>query len=204
MPEETIREIVDLAARAPSGGNLQPWRVYVLCPAVRDRLVATVAERMKITPRGEEHAYAIYPPKLKEPYRSRRFQIGEALYATLGIPRDDKPGRLRQFARNFQFFGARNALMITLDRDMGPPQWSDVGMYLENIMLLAREFGLHTAAQEAWAMWPETVCDVLSIPDEEIVFCGMAIGYIDETAPVNTLESKRVPLDEFAVFVSPD
>ncbi len=202
VPADTIRDILGRAARAPSGGNLQPWRVYVLDTGVRDRLVSTVAARMKDKPRGEGAEYHIYPPDLKEPYRSRRFQIGEALYATLGIPRDDKPARRRQFARNFEFFGARSTMMITIDRDMEPCQWSDVGMFMQNVMLLARENGLHTAAQEAWAIWQATVREVLSIPDNEMVFCGLALGYMDDTAAVNSLESTRVPLEEFATYVT--
>jgi nitroreductase len=202
VPAETIRDILCRAARAPSGGNLQPWRVYVLDSEVRDRLVSTVATRMRDQPRGEGAEYHIYPPDLKEPYRSRRYQIGESLYATLGISRDDKEGRRRQFARNFEFFGARSTLMITIDRDMEPGQWSDVGMFLQNVMLLARENGLHTAAQEAWAFWQATVRQILSIPENEIVFCGMALGYVDDADVVNSLETTRVPLEEFTTFVT--
>jgi nitroreductase len=202
VPAETIRDILCRAARAPSGGNLQPWRVYVLDSEVRDRLVSTVATRMRDQPRGEGAEYHIYPPDLKEPYRSRRYQIGESLYATLGISRDDKEGRRRQFARNFEFFGARSTLMITIDRDMEPGQWSDVGMFLQNVMLLDRENGLHTAAQEAWAFWQATVRQILSIPENEIVFCGMALGYVDDADVVNSLETTRVPLEEFTTFVT--
>ena len=139
VPRETIESILSLAARAPSGGNLQPWKVYALLGPARDELVRRVAEARKQHLMGERPEYHIYPPELTEPYRTRRFRIGEAMYATLGIPREDKAARLKFFSGNWEFFGAPAGLIFTIDRQMQQGQWSDLGMFLENIMLLARE-----------------------------------------------------------------
>lgn len=195
-----IREILSRAARAPSGGNLQPWRVYVLTGAARDELVRRVRQKMQQTPMGETPEYHIYPPDLTEPYKSRRYQVGEAMYATIGIPRSDRAGRLKQFVRNWEFFGAPVGLIFSIDRQMQQGQWADLGMFMENIMLLAREQGLHTCPQEAWAVWHTTIREYLSISPSEMIFCGMAIGFADETAPINRLESERAELDAYATF----
>jgi nitroreductase len=195
-----IREILETAKRAPSGGNLQPWRVWVVGGEELVRFKALIREKMSANPRGEGTEYNIYPPDLKEPYKSRRFKVGEDMYATIGVTREDKLGRLMQFARNFEFFGAPCALFFAIDRQMQQGQWADLGMFIQSIMLLAREHGLHTAPQEAWAIWYKTVGEFLSIPPELMLFCGMGIGHIDPTAPINSLRSERAPLDEFATF----
>jgi nitroreductase len=197
---ETIRRILLQAARAPSGGNLQPWRVYVLLGAARDELVRRVKEQMTQTPMGETPEYHIYPPQLTEPYKTRRFRIGEAMYATMGIPREDRAGRLKHFVRNWEFFGAPVGMIFTIDRQMQQGQWADLGMFMENIMLLAREEGLHTCPQEAWALWHKTIREYLTVPQNEMIFCGMGLGHADDAAPVNALESERAPLEEFALI----
>lgn len=201
VPGEIVRRILDTARRSPSGGNLQPWHVWVLGGSEMIRFKDVIRGKLETHPFGEAAEYDIYPPKLKEPYRSRRFQCGEDLYATIAVSRDDKQGRLAQFARNFEFFGAPAAFFFAIDRTMGPPQWSDVGMFLQSIMLLAREHGLHTCPQEAWAMWGPTVRAYLSIPEELMLFCGMAIGYMESDHPINSLRTQRAPLDEIATFV---
>jgi nitroreductase len=198
VPEATVRAILDAARQAPSGGNLQPWRVYALTGAPLAGLVALVRTRMPSHPRGEDPEYDIYPRELWEPYRSRRFKCGEDLYATLGVQREDKLARLLQFARNYEFFGAPVGLFFCLDRRLGPPQWSDVGMYMQSVMLLAREHGLDTCAQEAWSVWPRTVGEFLGLPPELMLFCGMALGCRDESAPINRLRTERAPLEEMA------
>lgn len=200
VPRATIEAILRAAARAPSGGNLQPWKVHVLMGAARDELVRRTRERMAENPRGGVPEYHIYPPELTEPYKTRRFQVGEAMYATMGIPREDKARRLMQFVRNWEFFGAPVGLIVSIDRQMQEGQWADLGMFLQSIMLLAREHGLHTCAQEAWAPFHETIRAYLDIPSEEMIFCGMAIGHADEAAPINTLVSDRAPLGEWATF----
>ena len=200
VPGATVRSILEAARQTPSGGNLQPWHVYALAGEPLAELLARVRSRFRTHPRGEETEYAIYPPELWEPYRSRRYQCGEDLYATIGVRREDKVGRLMQFARNYQFFGAPVGLFFCLDRRMGPPQWSDVGMYMQSVMLLARENGLHTCAQEAWSVWHGTVREFVDMPPELMLFSGMALGYRDESAPINTLRTERAPLEAFATL----
>lgn len=194
---ETLKVILETAARAPSGGNLQPWRVHVLLGDARNELVRRVAEKRKTSPMGETPEYHIYPPELTEPYKSRRFRIGEAMYATMGIPREDKMARLKFFSGNWEFFGAPAGLIFTMDRQMQQGQWADLGMYMQSIMLLAREHGLHTCPQEAWAVHHSVIREYLEVPANEIVFCGIAIGHADDTAPVNSLVSERAPIAEY-------
>jgi nitroreductase len=200
VPRAVIEEILVKASRAPSGGNLQPWKVHVLIGPARDELVRRARERMTVNPRGGIPEYHIYPPELTEPYRTRRFVVGEQMYATLGIPREDKARRLMQFVRNWEFFGAPVGLIVSIDRQMQQGQWADLGMFLQSVMLLAREYDLHTCAQEAWAPFHEVVRDYLEIPPEEMIFCGMAIGHADAAAPINSLVSERAALAEWAVF----
>lgn len=197
VPRETLEAILERAARAPSGGNLQPWRIHLLLGAARDELVRRVAQVRATRPMGEQPEYHIYPPELSEPYRTRRFRIGEAMYAALGIPREDKMARLKFFAGNWEFFGAPAGLIVTMDRQMQQGQWADLGMYLQNVMLLAREHGLHTCPQEAWALFHPTIREYLGVPANEMIFCGMAIGHADETHPVNAVVSERAPLAEY-------
>jgi nitroreductase len=200
VPLESITRILSLAARAPSGGNLQPWKVHVLMGAARDELVRRVAEARQTNPMGEAPEYRIYPPHLTEPYRTRRFRIGEAMYGTMAIPREDKAARLAFFAGNWAFFGAPVGLLFAIDRQMQQGQWADLGMFMQSIMLLAREHGLHTCPQEAWAVWHRVIREYLKVPENEMIFCGMALGYADIDAPVNALRSERAPLEEFAVI----
>ena len=197
VSRETVESILAAASRAPSGGNLQPWKVYVLLGEARDELIRRVAERRKTKALGEAPEYSIYPPALTEPYKTRRFRIGEAMYGALGIPREDKMARLAFFSKNWEFFGAPVGLIVTIDRQMQQGQWSDVGMFLQNVMLLAREHGLHTCPQEAWAVWHRIIREYLAVPENEMVFCGMGIGYADENHPVNALVSDRALLEEF-------
>lgn len=198
VPGAVLTEILRIAQRAPSGGNLQPWLVHGLAGTPLAEFKALMAARLA-GPR-ETPAYAVYPEALWDPYRTRRFETGEDLYASLGIAREDKAGRLRQFARNFEFFGAPAALFFFIDRNMGPPQWSDLGMYIQTIMLLAVERGLDSCAQEAWSMWPQTVSAFLDVKEPYMLFCGLALGYRDESHPVNGLRTRRAPLGEVAVL----
>ncbi len=195
-----IRTLLDTARFAPSGGNLQPWIVHVLSGRSMARFRAMLAPKVQAAPLGGEAEYHVYPPHLKEPYRSRRFKVGEDMYALIGVKREDKPGRVRQFARNFDFFGASTAMFFFVDRIMGPPQWSDIGMFMQNLMLLAREQGLETCPQEAWASWHREVADFFQVGPELMLFCGMALGYGDPGAPINELRAQRISADEFARF----
>ena len=200
IPEATVRDILERAGRAPSGGNVQPWRVDALAGARLEELRALVRARPELLPRGEGAEYNIYPPNLKEPYETRRRQVGAALYQAVGIAREDRAGRYRQYARNFEFFGAPVGLLMSIDRSMGPPQWSDLGGYIQTVMLLARERGLHSCGQEAWTHWHKTVYAFLKLPPEYILFCGLALGFADEAAAINNWRAPREPLDAFATF----
>ena len=203
VPGELIRQILATASRAPSGGNVQPWHIDVVAGERMDALKAIVAQRLvevAAGDRSEQPGYDIYPKELVAPYRDYRFELGEAMYATLGIPREDKAARLRWFARNFQFFGAPMALFCTVDRRMGPPQWSDLGMFLQSVMLLLREAGYDSCPQECWAVYPQTIGEFINIPNERMLFCGMAIGLRNAEHPVNALASKRAPLEAFVSF----
>jgi len=193
---ELLRGIAEKAARAPSGGNLQPWHIDLLTGESLAELKAIMAAKLASRER-ETPAYAIYPPELDMPYEGRRVGVGEAMYGHIGIPREDRAARGRWFARNFAFFGAPAALFCTVSRYMGPPQWSDLGMYLQSVMLLAVEAGLATCPQECWAMYPETVERFLGTPSERMLFCGMAIGYEDTQEPANRLRSERAPVEEW-------
>ncbi|KAA0691838.1 nitroreductase [Halopseudomonas laoshanensis] len=197
---DVIRRLLSTAARAPSGGNLQPWQIFVVGGDELTRLKAIMRKRVQEAPRGEEPEYAVYPEELVSPYRDYRFQLGEDLYAELGIPREDKDGRMAWFAQNYQFFDAPLALFCYVDRRMGPPQWSDLGMFLQSLMLLLREEGLDSCAQECWSLYHRTLADYLEPPEELMLFTGMSIGYADTGAPANQLRSRRAPLEEFARF----
>jgi nitroreductase len=201
IPKQTIAEIIERAARAPSAGNMQPWRVYALAGQRIEELVAQLTPRMATElPRGEGADYMIYPEPLTEPYKTRRFQVGEALYKSINVPRDDKPARYRQYARNYQFFGAPVALFFAREKTHGPAQWADIGGYLQTVALLARSFGLHTCPQQAWVSFHLTVRDFLQIPDNLMIYSGMALGYADEAAPINSWRSPRARVDHFATF----
>ena len=198
VAENVLRGVLEQAARAPSGGNLQPWRPYVLTGEPLAQFRACMRERLATNPSPDPLEYRIYPQNLWEPHRSQRFEVGEAMYGEIGIPRGNKAARLAWFRSNYEFFGAPVGLFCYLDRRMGPPQWSDLGMYLENVMLLLREQGLHSCAQECWSIYNRFVADFLQTPPGLLLFCGMAIGYADESAAVNRFRSERMKLDEFA------
>jgi nitroreductase len=200
IPEAIIRDILERAGRAPSGGNLQPWRVHALAGNKLEQLKALVRARPELLPRGEGAEYDIYPPGLKEPYETRRRQVGAALYQAIGVTREDRPGRYRQYARNFEFFGAPVGLLLSIDRGMGPPQWSDLGGYIQTVMLLARERGLHSCGLESWTHWHKTVYSLLDLPPNTMLFCGLALGHADPDAPINQWHAPREPLDAFASF----
>lgn len=204
ISNKVISEVLEKASRAPSGGNLQPWKIYVLNGSSHNRFRDMIREKLPKNPRGETMEYEIYPPKLKEPYRDYRYKVGEDMYALLNIPRDNKMARLGWFAKNYEFFGAPASLFCYVDRCMGKPQWSDLGMFLQTVMLLFQEEGIDTCAQEAWAVWHKSVTEYVGAPDELMLFCGMAIGYRDPEALVNQLHTERAPLEEFATFIEED
>jgi nitroreductase len=199
VSSQRVLTLLEKAARAPSGGNLQPWRVHALTGAPLEEL----RERAVANPLGEPPEYQVYPDSLWDPYRRRRFECGEDLYAAIAIPREDRAQRLQQLARNALLFGAPVGLFFSLDRRLGPPQWADLGMFIQTVMLLAVEDGLSTCAQEYWSLYPRTLADLLELPAEEMVFCGMALGYADDH-PINTLRTRRDPVSDWATFLGFD
>ncbi|MEU9050519.1 MULTISPECIES: nitroreductase [unclassified Streptomyces] len=199
VPREVLARVLTAAAWTPSASNVQPWHAYVLTGAPLAELKKRAGERVVSGDPWDEPEYEQYPPDLKSPYRERRFAFGEQRYGGLGIPREDLEARQRAAAANWDCFGAPAALFCYLDRDMGPAQWSDVGMYLQTVMLLLRAEGLHSCAQMAWAKYRKTVAQVLAPPTELILFCGMSIGFEDVT--VRDPRTGRAPLDETVTFV---
>ena len=196
-----VRDLIARAARAASGGNLQPWQVYALTGAPLADLKHKVADRIAGgDPRHEDAQYPIYPETMWEPYKARRDEHGVQLYGALGIDRTDAQARLSQYKRNFQFFNAPVALFIGIDRNLGPGQWADLGGYIHALMFLARGCGLDTCAQESWARMHRVVAPFVKMPEEEILFCALAIGYGDRAHPANSFRSPRAEPQEFCRF----
>jgi len=192
-----IKDLLSKSARAANGGNLQPWQIFVIN---NESMTAFLKHQSEWT-EPETPAYDIYPSGLKEPYRTSRYELGEQMYNLLSISREDKEARFMQVLKNFEFFGAPAAIFCFVDRQMGPPQWSDLGMFLQTFMLLGQEVGIDTCAQEAWSMKQESVSNFFKVDDETMLFCGMAIGYKDPDAIVNKLNSERRPVEQWATFL---
>lgn len=197
VPLELVLSILDDAARAPSGTNTQPWRVHVAIGAARDRLVAEVTHVALSEP--QQHEYHYSPEPLPEPWLSRRRKVGFDLYGLAGIARGDMEGRKRQAVQNYALFGAPVGLFFTMDRRFALGSWLDMGMLMQNVMVLARGHGLETCPQAAWIYYGPAVHRVLAIPEAEILVSGMALGWPDWSAPLNELQTERIPAAEFAV-----
>ena len=197
VDDSLIKELLEKTSRSASGGNLQPWQIYVINGDTMNSFHKFQSEWTE----PETPAYAIYPENLKEPYKTSRYEVADDMYSLLGIAREDKEERFKQVLKNYEFFCAPAAFFCFVDRQMGRPQWSDLGMFLQTFMLLAREAGLDTCPQEAWAMKQESVTAFVEAPDELMLFCGMAIGYQDESEKVNELKTSRRPVEDWAVFL---
>jgi nitroreductase len=203
VPRETIEGILRVARRAPSGTNCQPWKVYVLHGASRNSLVEKVCaahDAIYANPAlAAEHrdAYDYYPEQWVSPYIDRRRENGWGLYGLLGIAKGEKDKMHAQHHRNFQFFGAPVGFMFTLDRVMGRGSLVDYGMFLENIMVAARARGLHTCPQAAWLGYTKIILPHIGAGPNEMLVCGMSIGWADEKEKVNTFHTPRVPVEEF-------
>jgi len=198
VDDSLIKELLEKSSRAASGGNLQPWKIYV----INDKTMNSFHKFQSEWTEPETPAYAIYPENLKEPYKTSRYEVADDMYSLLGIERENKEARFKQVLKNYEFFGAPAAFFCFVDRQMGRPQWSDLGMFLQTFMLLAREAGLDTCPQEAWAMKQESVTAFVEAPDELMLFCGMAIGYQDESEKVNELRTSRRPIEDWTVFLN--
>lgn len=197
VPLDLVRHLLDDAARAASGTNTQPWRVHVAIGEARARLMRAVTEAAQAGPQRDEYQYS--PDQLPEPYLARRRKVGFDLYGIAGIARTDMEARKRFALRNHSFFGAPVGLFFTMDRRFEYGSWLDVGMFMQNVMVLARGYGLETCPQAAWIYYGPVVHTALPIPDDEILISGMALGYPDWSVPENALMTERAPFTEFAV-----
>ena len=197
---ELLADLLKKASRSPSGGNVQPWRITLLGQQAIADFRAVMKTRLEAGP-PDTGEYNIYPPDIGEPYKARQRKVASDMYGLLGIGKEDKAGRIAWMGRNFDFFGAPNALFCHVERHMGQPQWSDLGMFLQTFMLLLQEAGIDSCPQEAWSLQYKTVDSFLKMPPEWMLFCGMAIGYRDPDAPVNNLVTERASTDEWLTVI---
>ncbi|APA90331.1 nitroreductase (plasmid) [Paraburkholderia sprentiae WSM5005] len=193
-----IDDILNLAARAPSGTNIQPWHVHVVTGNARNRLSAAVLEAAREGRRCDEYAYM--PEKLHDVHLSRRRKVGFDLYSLYGIERSDHVSRKEAMLRNFKFFGAPVGLFFTMDRYLLAGSWLDSGMFMQNVMIAAQCYGIASCPQQAWCEYGGVVHDILNIPDSHILLSGMALGYEDTSADENRLRTERAPAREFAIY----
>src|SRR5690606_9359204 len=201
VDEETIKDILRVASRAPSGTNMQPWKVYVLTGEKKQQVTDAILNSGIRPEKAVWDEYVYYPDHFFEPYLTRRRTVGFALYGALGIGRREVERMRAQHDRNFTFFDAPVGMIFTIDRRLNKGSWIDHGMFLQSIMIAARGRGLDTCPQAAFAPYHRQIRPILNIPDEEIVVCGMALGYEDPTKPENSLRTERAPLEEFVTFV---
>jgi nitroreductase len=199
VPKALLTDILTKAQRSPSGGNLQPWKLHVITGDTLAEFKKRASERT-LAGKVEEPTYAAYPSPLWEPQRSWRYKLGEDMYKLIGIPRENKMGRLVWLAKNSKFFDAPVGIIITGHKKLDMPQYMDVGIWLQSVMLLAREAGLHTAPQGWWRNWTSVCHEMLNIPGDEEVLVGMALGYGNPEADVNTLYADRADLNEVSQF----
>ena len=195
-----VKSILDTANSAPSGGNIQPWKVYVLGNNSKNKLV-TQALNNYDTGVQEDIEYEIYPKPLAEEYKKRRSQCAADMYDALSIARDDIDTRLKQVRENFKFFGAPIGMIVTIDKSFAQNGWGHVGMFLQNLWLTAIDEGLGVCLQESWSIYPKTVKKVIDCPDNEMIWCGIAMGYPNNEDPINNYRTSRDSLDTFASFI---
>lgn len=200
VPRTVVDRVLETAARAPSGSNIQPWKVWVVDGPPLRQLCDEILAIYDTEGEGKRE-YNYYPVTWREPYLARRRACGWGLYSTLGITRENKAGMHAQRRQNFEFFGAPMGLVFTIDRDMEIGSWLDCGMFLQSVMIAARQHGLETCPQAAFANFHEVIRKRFAIPETEMVMCGMAIGYPDPEAKVNRFRTEREPLSSFVRYV---
>jgi len=200
VPEAVLREVLDAARWAPSGSNIQAWKIVAVAGEERDAVVRMALESMGTPSMTSNDEFPIYPANLWEPLRTRRFTLAEDMYRALGIPREDKAARLRHVARNFELFGAPVGLFFVIDRRVAHGQWAHLGMLIQTVALLLEERGLGCCMQEAWAQFRPQLAARFGLPAEEMVYCGMAVGHPDRTQAVNGFPRARITVDELAQF----
>lgn len=196
-----VRRLIELAARAPSGTNMQPWKLRVVGSQSRARLETALIAALEAGERPGAEEYRYYPERFREPYLSRRRKVGWDLYGLLGVAKGDTAGMLRQTAANLRFFDAPVALMLTIDRDLEIGSWLDLGMFIENLLIAAQGHGLDSCPQAIFAQFHPIVRRELAIPEDEIVVCGIAIGKADPDAPANRLVPEREPIEGFTTWL---
>ena len=203
VPRTELESLLDVASRAPSGSNTQPWKVYVLTGAVKRQLSDAIQKAYLNPDEAATHKeeYDYYPREWVSPYVERRRKVGWDLYALLGLTRENKLGMQTQHGRNYAFFDAPVGLIFTIDRVMEQGSWLDYGMFLQNIMIAARGRGLDTCPQAAFTQFHRVIAQTLGLPDTEQLVCGMALGYADHSKIENTLVTERAPVSAFARFV---
>ena len=199
-----LKDILEVAGNAPSGSNLQPWKVYAVTGDRKDALSQAVYSKAAEQPQGETPDIRMYPKGIQEPWRQRRAETGEIMYSALNIGREDTAARFEQGAKNLVFFGAPVGLIITMDRSLSESQMMDIGIFLQSIMLVAQERGLATCPQAAWQMWAETIRDQLAIPENEMVMVGLSLGYADTTNIASNIRQPRLPTDDFVELIGFD
>ena len=200
VPQALLLEILELAGRSASGGNLQPWKVTVLTGQPLSHLAETTQRYIENSGGQSEPEFPTYPKELGALYRERRAECGELMYRALEIPREDKINRIMQVLKNYQFFGAPVGIILTMDRTMGEPQCLDMGIYLQSLMLLAKERGLDSCPQVSWTVWPQPVREALQLPDSEKIMAGLCLGYQASDSPVNHIEQARAKLEDYVSF----
>ncbi|MEQ8405081.1 MAG: nitroreductase [Oceanicaulis sp.] len=200
VSKDEVEAILEEARWSASGGNVQPWKVVVVAGAARQRVIDAVKKKLETDPFTNEAAFPVYPEKLWEPYRTRRYELGEDMYALLGVPREDKGARLNWLMQNYEFFGAPVGLFFAMDERMNENQWAHLGMFMMSLALAAKARGLATCMQEAWTPHCDTVAKAIGVGAPYTVYCGMALGHADTDAKVNQLRSKRAEVEEFARF----
>ncbi|MBM3490800.1 MAG: nitroreductase [Alphaproteobacteria bacterium] len=200
VPRATVETLLRVAARAPSGTNMQPWRVRVLVGAAKEQLSKAILEAHFGDSKAHAREFKYYPDEFFEPYLSRRRKVGWDLYALCGIKKGDTGGMHRQSGRNYVFFDAPVGMIFTIDRRLEIGSWLDYGMFMQNIMVAARGRGLDTCPQVAFASYHKVIRQVLNIPDSEVVMCGMSLGYADPVRPENALTTERAPLSDWVRF----
>lgn len=203
VAREDIEAILEVAARAPSGTNTQPWKVHVLTGAARERLSDAILNVHNNPEAAREHSeeYAYYPRQWVTPYIDRRRKVGWDLYGLLGLTRDNKAGMHHQHGRNYRFFDAPVGMIFTMDRVLEQGSWLDYGMFLQNIMIAARGRGLDTCPQAAFTQFHRIIAEMLALPESEMVVCGMSLGYADPDKIENSLVTEREPVSGFARFI---
>ncbi|SKC15005.1 Nitroreductase [Bosea thiooxidans] len=196
-----LRRLIELAAQAPSGTNMQPWKLRVIGPQARARLEAALLAALAAGERPGAEEYRYYPVQFREPYLARRRKVGWDLYGLLGVTKGDTEGMKRQTAANLRFFDAPVALMLTIDRDLEIGSWLDLGMFIQTLLIAAQGHGLDSCPQAIFAQFHPIVRRELAIPEHEVVVCGIAIGKADSDAPANRLVPEREPVEGFTTWL---